>query len=145
MSDVIDIKTPTKKSLNTYILLPVTMQHFEDLTNDILIHVNEHMAPHALDAEYLAQVLMSAIHAIDHKTGRVRKEDLFEACINRVSCHVTYAAVQAIQERIKAKAKAEGQEPATTPLEPRTPETDILPDEAVGAVVCPAPPAEPAA
>lgn len=121
MSDT--IKFPDKASLNTYTYLPVTMKQFEDLTNEILGQVNALMAPHALDADYLAQVLMSAIHALDHKNGKVRKSDLFESCVNRISCHVTYHVVQEIQAKLKAKGAVE-----TRPLE----DADVLPDEVHG-------------
>lgn len=84
--------------------LPVTMQQFEDLTNEILVAINQVAAPNALDADYTAQILMGAIHALDHKHGYVKKSELFESCINRISCHVTYHAVQEIQTRLKAKA-----------------------------------------
>jgi hypothetical protein len=84
--------------------LPITMEQFQTLTNEILTEVNKVCAPHFLDADYLAQILMSAIHAMDHKFGYVKKSDLFASCINRISCHVTYHAVEEIQARIKAKA-----------------------------------------
>lgn len=128
------IKFPSQGALGEYTYLPVTMEQFERLTNDILSHVNTLMKPHALDADYLAQVLMSAIHAIDHKHGRVKKAELFEACVNRISCHVTYHAVEEIQKRIKAKGPAE-----TVPLEPNAQSVDPLPDDVQG-VMPPAPP-----
>lgn len=85
------------------IYLPVTMKQFESLTNEILIEVNKLCHPLFLSADYLAQILMSAIHAMDHKHGRVLKSDLFESCVNRISCHVTYDCVQEIQAKLKAK------------------------------------------
>jgi hypothetical protein len=85
--------------------LPLTMKQFEDLTNEVLTKLNGILAPNALDADYTAQILMSAIHALDHKHGIVTKTDLFNSCVNRISCHVTYHAVQEIQERLK-KANA---------------------------------------
>lgn len=139
MSDAIQF--PDKGTLNTYTYLPITMKQFEELTNEILAQMNVLMVPHALEADYLAQVLMSAIHALDHKIGKVRKSDLFEACINRVSCHVTYHVVEEIQKKLKAKA---GENAETMPLDPRTEaeitgeNPDILPDEVHG--VMPAPP-----
>ena len=78
---------------------------------------NKVCAPHFLDADYTAQVLMSAIHALDHKHGYVKKSDLFQSCINRISCHVTYHAVQEIQARIKAKAKENGTDLEVVPSE----------------------------
>lgn len=104
-------KSPTKKVTfkdnDTY--LPVTMQQFETLTNEILTEINKVCAPHFLDSDYAGQILMSAIHALDHKHGRVSKLALFEGCINRISCHVTFHAVQEIQTRMKAKAAANGE------------------------------------
>lgn len=101
--------------------LPVTMKQFEELTNEILTSINQVTAPHALDADYTAQILMSAIHAYDHKHGLVSKKELFESCINRISCHVTYHAVQEIQNRMKTKqdeTKANNPESASQPTEP---------------------------
>ena len=84
--------------------LPCTMKQFEDLTNEILGAVNNVVSPHFLTGDYLAQVLMGAIHALDHKYGLVKKSDLFNSCINRISCHVTYHAVEEIQKKLKAAA-----------------------------------------
>ncbi len=95
-----------KTFTNNVTYLPVTMQQFEELTNEILAAINEVAAPHFLSADYAAQILMSAIHALDHKHGRVEKSDLFESCINRISCHVTYHAIEEIQKRLKAEQPA---------------------------------------
>jgi hypothetical protein len=89
--------------------LPVTMEQFQDLTNEILVEINKLSKPHFLEADYVAQIVMSAIHAMDHKIGYVKKQELLASCINRISCHVTYHAVQEIQARIKAKAAEAGQ------------------------------------
>lgn len=83
------------------IYLPCTMQQFEDLTNEILSAVNLIVTPNFLTGDYVAQILMSAIHAIDHKHGIVKKSDLFNSCINRISCHVTFHAVEEIQRKLK--------------------------------------------
>lgn len=92
---------PLFKSDSTY--LPVTMSQFEELTNEILEKVNEVCAPNFLSGDYLAQILMSAIHALDHKHGRVNKSELFESCINRISCHVTFHASEEIRNRLAQK------------------------------------------
>lgn len=84
--------------------MPVTMKQFEDLTNELLVEVNKITSPNALDADYMAQILMSAIHAYEHTDGIVLKTHLLESCINRISCHVTYHAVEEIQNRLKEKA-----------------------------------------
>jgi hypothetical protein len=89
---------------NDFTHFPVTMQQFQDLTNEILVAINEVTAPHALDADYAAQILMSDLHSRDHKSGYGYKSEWFEGCLNRISCHVTYHAVQEIQARIKAAA-----------------------------------------
>ena len=102
--------------------LPCTMQAFEDLTNEILNAINAVTAPHALDADYAAQILMSAIHAYDHKQGIVLKSELFNSCINRISCHVSFHAVEQIQAKLRAEQAQNGN--ATS-----VPEQDFL-DEA---------------
>ncbi len=112
--------------------LPVTMEQFQDLTNEILIELNKLTAPHMLDADYLAQVLMSAIHATKMDAGFVSKYALFESCIHRVSCHLTFDAVQEIQARIKAKNKPE--DIKTVSAEPNSDETVVMPTEAPQAV-----------
>lgn len=106
------------KNNSTY--LPVNMQQFEDLTNEILTAVNLVADPHFLDAEYLAQVLMSAIHAYKHETGIIKKSDLFESVINRISCHVTYHVVEEIQAKFKAKAQENGETLTTAPGNPES-------------------------
>jgi hypothetical protein len=95
---------------NNLTFLPVTMKQFEDLTNEILSAVNMLSAPNFLEADYMAQVLMSAIHALKHENGMVRKSELFESVVNRISCHITYHAVEEIQKRIKAQAAQAGEE-----------------------------------
>ncbi len=105
------IKGPIFKNDSTY--MPVTMQQFESLTNEILTEINkitamgtkDGEAPSSLNADYAAQILMSALHAYKHETGLVSKIELFESCINRISCHVTYHAVNEIQERLKKQLK----------------------------------------
>lgn len=92
------------KSNETY--MPVTMSQFEDLTNEILEAINKVCDPHFLSADYAAQILMSALHAYDHKQGIVLKSELFNSCINRISCHVSYHAVEAIQAKLQAEEEA---------------------------------------
>ncbi len=97
------MKSPTEHFKTDQTYLPVTMKQFEDLTNEILTAINEHAAPHFLSSDYIAQVLMSAIHAMDHKIGVVNKSDLFVSCVNRISCHITYDIVRDIQQKLAAK------------------------------------------
>lgn len=80
--------------------MPITYPQFESLTNEILSAINEIAAPSFLEANYFSQIVMNAIHAYDHKIGYVKKSELLESCINRVSCHVTYAAVAEIQKKL---------------------------------------------
>lgn len=94
------IKPP--KAEMTY--LPVTAKQFEDLTNEVLTRLNELNAPHFFSADYVSQVVMSAIHALDHKIGMISKRELLHACINRISCHLTYEAVEETRRRIKDSA-----------------------------------------
>jgi len=94
------------KFLNDATYLPVTMSQFEALTNELLTPLNELARPNFLSGDYFAQILMSAIHAYDHKTGIVYKSELFEGCVNRISCHVTFHAVEEIRKRLDpAKAQ----------------------------------------
>lgn len=79
------------------------MEQFEALTNEMVEAVNKVVAPHFLSGDYVAQVLMAAIHAYDHKIGVVQKYELFESCINRISCHATFHAVDEIQKRLRAQ------------------------------------------
>lgn len=95
------------KFINNVTHLPVTMQQFEDLTNEILVGINELCRPHFLSSDYMAQILMSAIHALDHKHGYVSKADLFESCVNRISCHITYHAVEEIKKKLNPQKAAD--------------------------------------
>lgn len=105
--------------------LPVTMQQFQDLTNEILVEINKLTAPHALEADYFAQVLMSALHSTKGDVGFISKYALYEACIHRVSSHLTYDAVQAIQARLKAEKKPEDLKEIQA--EPNSDETHVVP------------------
>lgn len=91
---------------NDEIYLPITGKQFEDLTNEILIAMNELSAPDSVGPDYFAGVLMSDIHSRDHKLGRIKKSELFEGCVNRISCQATYHIVEANQARLKAQAEA---------------------------------------
>ena len=88
--------------------LPCTNQQFQDLTNEILMKFNALIAPQALDANYFAQVVHGVIHAIDRKVAIVSKAALLEGCVNMVSKHVTYHAVEALQAAMAAQAAAAG-------------------------------------
>lgn len=88
------------------IYLPITGKQFEDLTNEILVAMNELAAPDMVGPDYFAGVLMSDIHSRDHKLGRIKKSELFEGCVNRISCQATYHIVEANQARLKAQAEA---------------------------------------
>jgi hypothetical protein len=96
--------------------MPITMQQFEDITNEILVEINRIASPHGLDANYMAQILMSALHAYDHKDGIVKKSDLLSSCINRISCHVTYHAVQEIQKKMNIEKDEESDDGLGTVL-----------------------------
>lgn len=90
---------------------PCTMLQFEELTNEILTAVNTVTNPHFLTGDYLAQILMSALHALDHKHGVVKKSEIFLSCINRIGCHVTFHAVEEIQKKLKVENQKENPQP----------------------------------
>lgn len=96
--------------------LPVTMGQFQELTNELLVPINELCRPNFLSGDYFAQILMSAIHAYKHETGIVYKSELFESCVNRISCHVTFHAVEEIRKRLNPEKAADP--------EANNPETD---------------------
>jgi hypothetical protein len=110
------------KFLNDATYLPVTMTQFQALVNELLVPLNEVAQLHCTEeskgfnGDYMAQILMSAIHAYKHETGLVYKSELFESCINRISCHVTFHAVEEIRKRLSP-------EKASDP-ELNNPETD---------------------
>lgn len=91
--------------------LPVTMQQFENLTNELLAQINILMGEHKINGDFMASVLMSAIHAIDHKTAIINKTTLFESCINRISNQVTFHAVEAIQKRLVEQQQKDNPQP----------------------------------
>lgn len=94
------------KFLEDATYLPMTMGKFEELTNEILTPINELCRPNFLSGDYFAQILMSAIHAYPHKQGIVYKSELFESCVNRISCHVTFHAVEEIKKRLNPEKAA---------------------------------------
>ena len=101
------------KFLNDATYLPVTMAQFEALTNELLVPLNEVAQLHCTEGnkgyngEYLAQIVMSAIHTYKHEVGIIYKSELFESCINRISCHVTFHAVEQIKERLNPQKAAD--------------------------------------
>lgn len=86
---------------------PVTMSQFEDLVNEMLNSINKLCDPHFVSSDYMAQVTMAVIHALDRKEGILKKSEIFERCVHAVSCHVTHHVVQEIQEKLKAQAAKE--------------------------------------
>lgn len=90
---------------NDQIYLPLSGKQYEDLVNELLPALNgvaEAERGQSFDGKYLSQILMSVIHSLDHKDGLVSKQALFEGCVNRISCHITYHIVQKIQDDMKA-------------------------------------------
>lgn len=85
--------------------MPVTMAQFEALTNEILAEFNKIADPHFLSGDYMAQILMGALHAYDKKIGWVSKSEIFDSCVNRVSSHVTFHAVEEIRKRLAPAQK----------------------------------------
>ena len=80
--------------------LPCTMQQFETLTNEMLVEVNKVTAPHELNGDYMAQIVMGVLHGMDKTKGTVKKSELFEGCIRMVSNHITFHAVKEIERRL---------------------------------------------
>jgi hypothetical protein len=116
-----------KRFATEFTYLPVTLQQFQDLTNEILTEFNKLTAPSGLDGNYMAQVLHGVIHGLERTKGDVSKEVLLDSCINMVSKHITYHAIQEIEARMKAERAA-----AQTPTE--TPPTDnVVPFDQEGA------------
>lgn len=83
--------------------LPITMQQFEDLANEMLVKVNALCAPQFLDAENMARIAITVIHGMGREQGIIKKSDFFERCVNRLSCQLTFG----INEGMNAKAKME--------------------------------------
>ena len=102
------------------------MQQFQDLTNELLVEFNKLMSPHALDGNYMAQVVHGAIHSLDRTEAKVSKTALLDRCVNMVSKHVTYHAVQEIEARMKAE-----KEKQTNPENPAT--DNVVPFDQEGA------------
>jgi hypothetical protein len=95
--------------------LPVTMKQFEALTNEMLTALNVLSSPQLMDPETMAQYVHASIHHIDHSTGIIKKSELFEACVNRISNNLTFKIAEGIhskREAEKAKLKtANGEVP----------------------------------
>jgi hypothetical protein len=92
------------------VYFPVTMQQFENIVNEMLAEINNLMTPYYASSDYMAQIVMSALHSMDRKESVFKKQELFDRCVHNVSNHVTHGAVEAIQQRLAleaAKAKAE--------------------------------------
>lgn len=79
-------------------ILPVTPKQFEDLTNDILKEFNNLITPTHFDAEVMASIIMSSIHSLPKNKAYIKKSDLFEMCVCRVSMKMTYDIIDAIHK-----------------------------------------------
>ena len=73
---------PTFENDETY--LPITMVQFETLANEILTEINKLVTPHFLTGDYVAQIMMSAIHSMPHTIGTVKKSELFDSCVDQI-------------------------------------------------------------
>jgi hypothetical protein len=98
--------------------LPITPKQFQEVVNEVLPKVNLLAAGESffLDADYVGQMVVSALHALPNMRGTYNKTELLNAVINRVSNHVTYFALEEIQKRLKAAGK--GKEGAAEAAEP---------------------------
>lgn len=114
---------------NDEMYLPVTFDQFEDLTNELLAAMNMLTAPHYLSADYMAQVLTSAIHALKGDDGLIKKSALFKSCVKRISMHITFDANTEIQDRIKAEAAKAGETVGTLPADQLQPNQETAPQE----------------
>lgn len=123
--------------LDVETFLPVTAPQFEALTNEMLVALNKVTAPHFLSADHVANLLMNAIHAMDHKHGMANKRALFESIVNRISCQLTYAIIQGMQAKYAAdkaakdaaeQAVAEAETPSPSSTAP-TPEDELAPHD----------------
>lgn len=68
------------------------------------MEINKLTAPQAIDGDYMAATVMSALHS--QKGGTMLKSEVFDSCVNRISQQMTFHAVEAIQERIAANEAA---------------------------------------
>jgi hypothetical protein len=141
MGDVVDLpSTPRvkKESLKTYQWLPVTGGQFQDLVNQFLLHFNEDVMDEglALEADFMAQILIGEIHSIEKGQGKVYLEKLFEGCVGRISKQLTYNIGVDLQARLK---KAEGNTTEPNAANLPDPEDAVLPDEVTGADMVPPP------
>jgi hypothetical protein len=84
--------------------LPITFQQFENLTNEMLGHINLMIAPLAVDGRIMAGVIMSIIHGLDKKTVIITKQEIFNRAVNLLSNQMSYQAVEAIKEQIARAA-----------------------------------------
>ncbi len=104
MSEQVESKPVTQilPNLNTYTYLPVTESQFETLTNELLAHMNQRTAPNSMEPKFFAQVLIRAIHGADIKAAKLRKEELFDACLVRISRNLTFNIGEALAKDMKA-------------------------------------------
>jgi len=116
------LKMPRFKENETF--LPVTMKQFESLTNEILAAINTlpREDGHGFDADYAAQIVMSALHSGDSKKGTINKTELFGTCVNKISRHVSFHVVEEIQNRLR-EAKGQATEDTARDLEALEQET----------------------
>jgi hypothetical protein len=81
--------------------LPVTMEQFESLANEMLTAFNVISAPHFLNADIMATVVHSSIHHLNHSIGIIKKSELFDACVNRISNNLTFRIAEGIRQKME--------------------------------------------
>jgi hypothetical protein len=95
---------------NDEIYLPTTYAQLDSLVNEILTAMNCLTQPMYLTADYMLQVVTSALHGLkEYDHGVVKKSYLFRACVKKVAMHVSYDATKSVQDRIKNQATAKGE------------------------------------
>ncbi len=102
---------PTFEVEETY--LPVTMEQFESITNEIILELNKLSLPHAIDAEHAAKLVMGSFHGMPKEVGSFKKTDLFNRCVRMLSSQITYNIIQAIQLKEEAERKKENPQTLT--------------------------------
>jgi hypothetical protein len=88
------------------VYFPVTNDQFEALVNEMLLEINKLSSPLAMDAEYIAQIVTSCLHAMERGAGTFKKTDLFDRSVHTISNHTTQQISVAISARKEAARKA---------------------------------------
>ncbi len=93
---------------------PITHKQYEDLTNEMIVTLNELASPECFDPEFIGAILANAIHSVDFKGGFQTKGKLVDTMIDLIAKRMSFEISEGIRHKKEAEAKARQEAEATS-------------------------------